>query len=462
MGVLNFANIKKTIYYLQRNGLRETWYAISERTGKNRKRMNYVFEELSGEALDAQRSRVEEDRIRGVYEGIDFSIVVPLYRTEFRFLKALIESVKAQTYTDWELILADATEDDSVQTRVSEILREEDGDRIRYVRLSGNRGISENTNEALRYVSRHYTGLLDHDDLLTPNALYEMAEALRKSGENGCRYALVYSDEDKCNDDATEFYEPNKKEKFNYDLILSNNYICHFLVMESGLIRSLQFRREYDGAQDYDLVLRAIGKLGIPEDPSGEALVGHVNKVLYHWRCHSKSTAENPKSKEYAYEAGKRALQSHSDSYRLSGQAVHLKHLGFYELRYPGGLFQSRKDVGAVGGPVIERGRIVGGRMDRNGKVYYKGLSVHDSGYLHRAVLTQDAYAIDIRNMEIREELQEVFEEITGVTYKTKTGSSCFDVKLLPEDMDYTRVSIDLCKAIRKRGYRILWCRRDG
>lgn len=462
MGAVNLANIRKTIYYLQRNGLRSTWYAVRERL-EERKTPPYVYEPPSEAELEEQRKKVREGAAQGVYEGITFSIVVPAYRTPARYLRELIHSVQAQSYPDWELILADATEDDSVK-EVAKAYTDSPG--VRYVRLSKNAGISGNTNEALEYAQNAYIGLLDHDDLLAPDALFEMAEAIRRGREQGESPLLLYSDEDKCNGQGNVYYEPNYKEKFNYDLILSNNYICHFMVTERGLMQKLKFRRKFDGAQDYDFVLRAVTELEIPRRPERESLVCHVPGILYHWRCHTASTAENPRSKAYAYKAGRRALQEHIDRNGFAGQAVPLKHVGFYCVKYRGGsfpdaVFASRPDLGAVGGPVVKSGKIVGGRMDSHGKVYFQGLRVYYSGYLHRAVLTQDAEAVDIRCIALRRELWGLFREITGVSYRHRPGEAVFDVSLLPKGTDLQALSLRLCQAIREQGYRILWCRKE-
>ncbi len=462
VGAVNLANIRKTIYYLQRNGLRSTWYAVRERL-EDRKAPPYVYEPPAKAQLERQRQAVREGAGRGAYEGITFSIVVPAYRTPARYLRELIASVQAQSYPDWELILADATEDDSVKA-AAEAYADSPG--VRYIRLSKNSGISGNTNEALEYARNAYIGLLDHDDILTPDALFEMAEAIRRGRERGEEPLLLYSDEDKCDGEGVLYYEPNRKEKFNYDLILSNNYICHFMVAERGLIRKLKFRPKFDGAQDYDFVLRALTELEIPRRPERESLICHVPKVLYHWRCHTASTAENPRSKAYAYKAGQRALQEHIAENGIAGQAFALKHVGFYCVKYhvgafPDSVFSSRPDLGAVGGPVVRRGKIAGGRMSAGGKVYYRGLDVHYSGYLHRAVLTQDAEAVDIRCLALRKELYELFREITGVSYCCTPGEAVFDVSLLPEDADMKTLSLKLCRAIRERGYRILWCRDE-
>lgn len=456
MGALNIANIKKTIYYFQRNGLKNTWHAARERLAQGKTAL-YTYQAPSAQELAWQRECVAQGMETCAYEGIGFSVVVPLYRTKPDFLRELVESIQAQTYPDWELVLADATEDDSVWEIVKEY---KENPAIRYVHLSSNDGISANTNAALSYVTKKYIGLLDHDDILTPDALFEMAETIRVAGEQGQNLSLIYSDEDKCNGDASEYYEPHFKEDFNYDLILSNNYICHFLVMKSELMQKIGFRPDYDGAQDYDLVLRAVAELGLADDPERRSLIGHVGKVLYHWRCHAASTAENPRSKEYAYEAGKRALQDYMERIGVPCQAVSLKHVGFYGLTYSGDFFEARKDVGILGGPVIQKGRIIGGRMGVLGEILYQGLDVHYSGYMHRAVLDQSAEAVDIRNIAVRPELWDLFEEIVGVAYKTKSDNATFDVSLLPKNTDYIKVSLKLCEAVRNKGYRIVWSRR--
>lgn len=459
MGKLSAANLKKTIYYLKRNGLRETWYAARERlTAAD----TYTYEPPTEEVLARQRQQALSWEKEG--EPLPtFSLAVPAYRTDPDYLKALIMSVCAQSYPFWELILADATEDDGVERTVEKLCHEisvrEYSEKIRYHRLAENKGISENTNEAICLASSEYIGLLDHDDILTPDALFEMAAKIRREAEQDIVLQIIYSDEDKCDSRAQRYYEPNRKERFNYDLLLSNNYICHFLVMKREVLQKLKLRREYDGAQDYDLLLRAVAELKIPSDPAGERLVGHVPKVLYHWRCHEASTAENPQSKAYAYDAGLRALQDHLKACGVTGLVSSMKHVGFYEVTYPGDMFAERKDIGAVGGPVIRHGRIIGGRMKSSGKIYYENLPVHYSGYMHRAALTQDARAVDIRNLRLRQELWGLFEQITGVPYRCVPGTEMFDVSALPADTDYVHLSLELCRAIRKERYRILWRR---
>ncbi len=488
MGKISLANLKKTSYYLKRNGLKRTFYAVRERLDE-RKQPPYVFNAPSEAQLQFQREQ-------SANFTVSFSILVPAYRTREEYLREMIGSLQAQTYPNWELLLADATPDDSVEKVVCAIADE----RIRYIRLEQNAGIAENTNQGLQYANGDYVGLLDHDDLLTPDALYEMAAAIEESRSQGAEFQMLYSDEDKCNGDATEYYEPNFKEKFNLDLLLSNNYICHFLVMKRELIRELGFRSEFDGAQDFDLVLRAAGRLlnfagpyrsngvcqtdtiDVDTEKSHQALICHIPKVLYHWRCHTGSTAENPQSKLYAYEAGKRAI---ADFAAKQGWHVEVKdtpHVGFYIMEYLDDIFAVRSDIGAVGGVVTGKsaGRkvpeaagaetggtasqkktaskcILSGRLTADGTAVYRGLSIHYSGYLHRAILPQNADAVDIRNVRLRQECHKIFEKVVGVPYATIPGTQQFDVTTLPENCDYIALSVALGEALRAAGWRILY-----
>lgn len=440
MGRLNLANLKKTIYYLQRNGIKRTFYAVLERM-EERKQPPYQFVPVSEEVLESQRRMVLDDGQDGGMNSASsqgdsqkksfpfFSVLVPTYRTNETYLREMIDSLLNQSYPNWELILADATPDESV----AKIVLTYTDERVRYVKLAENAGIAENTNRALEFATGDYVGLLDHDDLLTYDALYEVAMKIVKGKESGREIQLLYSDEDKCNGDGTEFYEPHFKEDFNLDLLLSNNYICHFTVMKRELIQELGFRADYDGAQDFDLVLRAAARLMEQEE-----LIVHIPKVLYHWRCHTGSTAENPRSKMYAYEAGKRAIQDFADRAGWNATAEDTPHLGFYKLVYHGNIFEIRSDVAAVGGPVVKRGRIMGGRMDAEGKVIYKDLPASFSGYMHRAVLPQDAECVDVRNMRVRPDLEVSFTQAKN------------------ED-DAISASVKLSRQIKEKGGRILY-----
>ncbi len=480
MSILNTANLKKTIYYLKRNGLGKTVSAMRERMDR-RCRTPYQWEPVSGEEKERQRQHAAEG-----FSDICFSIVVPTYRTPERYLREMIASVIEQTYPRWELILADATENPGINAATGAISRNgvesvqgaasenrvgsvsgaagENGikavadsyrdSRIRYFHLSANGGIAENTNQGIAVAAGDYVGLLDHDDLLAENALYEMAARIEQERRKGIELQILYSDEDKCNGDGTVFYDPNFKEKFNQDLLLSNNYVCHFMMMKRELIQKLQLRGEYEGAQDFDLVLRGAYEI---LTKGQEEEIAHIPLVLYHWRCHTGSTAENPQSKIYAYAAGRRAVQDFADRRGWKAAAVDTEHLGFYRLRYEGDIFRMRPELAALGGPVVRSKRIVGGRMSPDGKVFYEGLPLSYSGYLHRAALQQEAEALDIRNIEVRKELWELFGKVAGVAYVTLAGTNVFDPEVLPAGTDFRSVSLRLSEAFRQQGYKLLY-----
>lgn len=421
--VFRIANCRRAYYYCRKNGILPTFYACLEKLQEKR-RPPYQKEGLSAEERRRQQETVWEEKPL-------ISLLVPVYETDAVYFREMLESVRRQTYPHWELILADAS---SGEERREAVERFGDG-RIRYLRLPGNCGISQNSNEALRAASGAYIGLLDHDDVLEENALYEVAAALAEARRAGKALPeLLYSDEDKADERLSRFYEPHYKEKFNLDLLLSNNYICHFMVMKAGLMKELGFRREYDGAQDYDLVLRAAARLrGEPEK------ICHIPRVLYHWRCHEASTAENPQSKMYAYEAGRRAVADFCEAQGWQVQVSHTRHLGFYRVSYLPDVFSQRPEVAAVGGSVICRGRIVGGAAREDGRLLYGGLFARFDGYLHRASLCQDVEALDGRSIRVRREQQETF------------------ARICESEPDLRKAGLLFSRRMRSQGFLLLW-----
>ncbi|MCM1056980.1 MAG: glycosyltransferase [Firmicutes bacterium] len=444
MGAIKFADVKKTLFFFMRNGFKSTCYEIQEKL-EMRKQPLYRWELASLEELKRQKRWAEQND-----DPLKFSIVVPAYRTRENCLRELLDSLMFQSYPYWELILADATE--GKRKKILKVLQEFDDPRIRYVHLESNGGISENTNRALELATGDYVGLLDHDDTLTRDALYEVAVRIEEKRREGVEPQLLYSDEDKAESNMLIYHEPNRKEAFNLDLLLSNNYICHFMVMKRGLIRKLKLRKEFDGAQDHDLVLRAVDELEGREDT-----ILHVPKTIYHWRCYGNSTSENPWSKRYAYDAGRRAVQAFVDRRGWKAKVTEMPHPGFYRLEYGESPLKVRDDLAAVGGRLTENGKVTGGRMGADGSVFYEGLPEVYSGYLHRAILQQDAEALDVRNLEVRESLRGLFEEITGVPYKALPGTEKFDAATLPAGADPVEISLRLSKALRDGGYRLLY-----
>ncbi len=447
--VFKKSNWKKTLYYLKKNGLKSAYYAAMERLARE-KAANYSYQAPPEEELKRQRKEAEK-------YPYTFSILVPAYETNPVFLREMLDSVLSQTYFKLELIVADA----SASEQVKEVMETYDDKRLRYVKIAENKGISANTNAALAKTEGEYIGLLDHDDVLTPDALYEMAKAIAEKEKNGNTAWMLYSDEDKGNGDCTQFYEPHFKQDLNMDLLLSNNYICHFLVMKRSLIKSLGFRSEYDGAQDFDLVLRAAGRLLYETkeqrkdlmrewENAGRTAIVHVPKVLYHWRCHTQSTAENPESKRYAYDAGRRAVQDFVNSRGWNASVSDSQHLGFYRTAYEGGIFSQRPEVGVIGGKIFSAGgKIAGGIYDENSVSIYEGLHKAYSGYMHRAALLQEAYAVDVRCMMVRKELWSLFEEVFGVPYAEDEHTGYFAYEKYSNKKRFNEKS-HLAKRIRR------------
>lgn len=195
--------------------------------------------------------------------------------------------------------------------------------RIKFEKLADNYGISGNTNEALKLATGEYLSLLDHDDLLTPDVLYEVVKRINETGAE-----VLYTDEDKVTMDLKEYFEPHFKPDYSLDLLRSCNYICHFFIVKRNVYEQVgQFREECNGSQDYDFILRCT---------SAANRVEHIPKVLYHWRCHPNSTAGDPESKMYCYEAGKRALELDLAAHGIEGAEVAIDaHFGYYRVSYP-------------------------------------------------------------------------------------------------------------------------------
>ncbi len=302
---------------VKKNGVSNTYYKVKEKHAKNEAQKSYGEKRLqalpTAEELEAQRKR-------NFVKDVTFSIVVPTFHTPEKFLRQMIESVLGQTFCRVELCVSDGSGDDSVEKIVAEYASKDA--RVKYKRLSENKGISENTNEGLKMATGDYIGLLDHDDILEPHALYEARMVIAKNPEAD----VIYTDEDKVSFDLTSYFEPHIKPDFNQDLLRSNNYICHFLVFKKELLEQVGgFRAEFDGAQDFDFVLRLTEKANC---------VVHIPQVLYHWRSHDASTATNPMSKLYAYEAGRRAVESHLERCGEAGKVSDTRFYGFYQTDY--------------------------------------------------------------------------------------------------------------------------------
>ena len=231
-------------------------------------------------------------KMRRIADGFAYkpliSVVMPCYNPKPEWLREAIESVRRQIYPHWELCIADDASTDPTIRSIMEDYSRRDA-RIRVVFRSINGHISAASNSALALAAGEYVALLDHDDILAEQALFWVAEAINRHPDAG----LIYSDEDKITESGIR-RDPNFKCDWNYDLFLSQNMICHLGVYKAWLLCKIGgFREELEGAQDYDLALRFIEQLY----PSQ---IVHIPRVLYHWRVHQNSAAQNANAKPYA------------------------------------------------------------------------------------------------------------------------------------------------------------------
>ena len=490
------ADVVRTIRYMKRNGVLNAYYAAKERMELNAA-SDYTYAAPDDGELADQRKITEEE---GKWPYI--ALVIPAYNTPEQYLTEAIESVIQQSYSNWMLVISDASDDEGVRKTVK---RYDQDARIRYLKLDENKGISENTNAGIEYVldsgedDVDYIGFMDHDDVLTPDALYHMAVVITEHCGNGLSTesrnndskspleqdqkgdqlpenpqdidvdrtghnniynntnyqskcpgpALLYSDEDKMTETGVvsihkgamertsgsgneagpeiktdaghvTYFDPHRKYDFNYDLLLTNNYICHLMLVRADIMRNIRFRGAYDGAQDYDLVLQVVRYIisgaNMPIRSGSFKLIAsladqiiHVPHILYHWRSHPGSTATNVASKTYAYDAGLNALTDHIRT--IYGETVavsHSKHLGFYTADWGDidNIFRLRPEIGAVAGRVIDRhGRMSECIFDKDGAPLYSGINKHYAGAFNRFDCAQDVYMAAPDHLRIRPEL---------------------------------------------------------
>lgn len=238
-------------------------------------------------------------------KNIKFSILVPLYNTPIKFLKQMINSVVNQTYTNWQLCLADGS--DANHAYVGEYIKSLNDARISYKKLDKNMGISDNTNECIKLSDGDYIALFDHDDLLHPSALFEMAKAICEKNAD-----FIYTDEVTFVGKTSNITIYNYKPDYSPDTLRSYNYICHFTAFSRELLEQVGFfNNEYDGSQDYDLILRLTEKA---------KNIAHIQKPLYFWRSHKASVASDVSAKPYVVDSAKRALSAHLERLGLSGR----------------------------------------------------------------------------------------------------------------------------------------------
>lgn len=269
----------------------------------------FLMQRVTDRELQKQKKHVFEKNPK-------ISLIVAAYNTPIPFFQEMLDSVYNQSYGNWQLCIADGSTNDTLEQYMKSVT----DPRVSYTRLNENRGISENMNAAAKLADGDYIALFDHDDFLEPDALYEVVKVINETGA-----PVIYTDEDKFSEETKKFCDPNLKPDFSPELLLSTNYICHFLaVSKEAWQKAGPLRKEFDGAQDYDFVLRLM-------DLYGEKGIHHIGRPLYHWRMHAQSTAMNTGSKTWAFDAGKRALEAWMERNKIPGEVRNTNWPGYYE-----------------------------------------------------------------------------------------------------------------------------------
>ncbi len=283
--------------YIHYGGFKGMYRRWKQKKGEASKRLDFGTKSFP----NAEERRREEETV--FPRKIKISVLVPLYNTPEKFLREMIDSVVTQTYKNWELCLADGSDDK--HTDVGRICQEyiEKDSRIKYQKIEKNLGISGNTNVCFSMATGNFIGLFDHDDVMHPSLLFECVKTVCEKDAD-----YVYTDE------AT-FTSPNLddlivlhfKPDYSPDNLRANNYICHFSMFDADLLKKTGlFRPEYDGSQDHDMILR------LTEEAKH---VCHIPKILYYWRSHPNSVAADIGAKTYAIDAAKRAVHDHMRDY---------------------------------------------------------------------------------------------------------------------------------------------------
>lgn len=279
--------------YIHYGGLKGMWKRFLQKNFEGKKRITF------GTASFPDEKQIKLEKETKFSKNVKISILVPLFNTPEKFLREMIDSVQYQTYGNWELCLADGSDDKHQE--VGEIVAEymKNDSRIKYQKIEKNLGISGNTNICFGMATGEYIGLFDHDDILHPSVLFE---SMKKICDEGADY--VYCDEATFQSpDINDLIVLHFKPDYSKDNLRANNYICHFSVFAKELLESTElFRSAYDGSQDHDMILRLT---------HNAKKICHIPRILYYWRSHPQSVAADINAKTYAIDAAKRAVHDH-------------------------------------------------------------------------------------------------------------------------------------------------------
>lgn len=315
---MNFRNLRRGYNYLKANGVKKSLLKLKNKIKRRKYMSNQSVDYLDYVKNNKLSIRtIEKQRSAKFNYMPKISIVIPMYNTKFSYFVELIESINNQTYQNFEVCLADSSKIPDVQ--IQKYIQELNSNKIVYKNISQNLGISENTNVAISFSTGDYVAFCDHDDVISINALYEVVKAINSSDAD-----FIYTDEDILENGIRK--NPHFKPDFSPDLLTSYNYICHLCVVKRKLLDEVGLlNKEFDGAQDYDFVLRATEKA---------KNIVHIPKVLYHWRAHETSTSYSSSAKEYVYMAGKRAIEEHFKRINIKAKVEILDEPGRYRVKY--------------------------------------------------------------------------------------------------------------------------------
>ena len=313
--------LRRIAHYLFR-----AWTPEGFRLVKDRLRRRFIHRQKSYEQWIQSHEMADPDSARRGMEDFTrtplISVVVPVYNVDDQWLRRCVDSMCAQWYPNWELCLADDHSSNQSVRPLLEELSDRDS-RIRFVCRERNGGIAAATNSAIELAQGQYIGFMDNDDELAPNALYEVVKAVNSDPT----IDFIYTDEDKITDKGVRF-DPFFKPDFSPHLLLSHNYITHFVAVSSALLDEVGgLNSRFDGSQDYDFVLRATEKAH---------RIHHIPQIMYHWRTLPSSVAGDPRSKMYAYEAGQATLEASLGRRGIDASVRMLDNLGTYKIDYHG------------------------------------------------------------------------------------------------------------------------------
>lgn len=312
--------VKTAFRVYKMSGIRGVIKAVRHKTNPNEQNYEVSFRHWINTTEREDLLKNKRSNNQFVYNPL-ISILIPVYNVEKKWLKKCIESIENQWYDNWEICIADDASTDSETIAYLKSL--ENRPKYKIVFRDSNGHISEATNSALDEASGDYIALMDNDDTLMPNALYEVVKVINKDPDT----AMIYSDEDKIDENGNRF-DAHFKPDWSPSLILNQNYVSHLGVYRTDISRSIGgFRKGFEGCQDHDFVLRFTEKIN-------DNQIKHIPKILYHWRAISTSTALNGNQKEYAFTNGIRMIEEALERRNISGTVTKGKYPGLYNIEY--------------------------------------------------------------------------------------------------------------------------------